>query len=429
MRCSNKTLRSPASLWVKKIKSFSCSTLSVPSCHATRRKHEGWDTARLPKPKQGKSRGRGRVRTTDLPVRGSNPTSAPRLPLSRLGQPGTIPALVPLSGGMAVRHRKGTIAERPIWKRFLIKKAFSCNTLPVPNCHATRKKHEGWDSARLPKARQGKPRGRGRVRTTDLPKKNRSAVAPFRCLAAMPPEGSTRAEILPGCPSLDRGSREAEVGLEPRTFRSSTYRVKFWECLSTFGVPDRSMVIPKAFYHDTMSHWLEREFTDQKVRGSNLTSACRLLLSRLGQPGGIPALVLPSGGMAVRHRKDATAGRFFRFTILKLGAYGEIVLLFSYNGGRLRWLGHVLRMPVDRLPRRVLFAQPREGWKRARGGQTMTWQRSIKAITSKLSCAGHCRLPGWGPRDGPHQWLETLSDMAQSRPQWRSCIQAIAFNA
>ncbi|KAG5443707.1 Protein f37c4.5 [Clonorchis sinensis] len=36
----------------------------------------------------------------------------------------------------------------------------------------------------------------------------------------MPPEGSTRAEILPGCPSLDRGIREAEVGFEPRTFRS-----------------------------------------------------------------------------------------------------------------------------------------------------------------------------------------------------------------
>ncbi|KER25436.1 hypothetical protein T265_07117 [Opisthorchis viverrini] len=65
-------------------------------------------------------------------------------------------------------------------------------------------------------------------------------------------------------------------------------------------------------------------------------------------------------------------------------------------------------MPVDRLPRRALFAQPREGWRRARGGQTVTWQRSVKAITSKLSCAGHCRLPGWGPRDGPCQWLEIV---------------------
>ncbi|KAG5445970.1 hypothetical protein CSKR_103056 [Clonorchis sinensis] len=34
-------------------------------CFATQKKHEGWDTARLPKPRQGKSRGRGRARTTD----------------------------------------------------------------------------------------------------------------------------------------------------------------------------------------------------------------------------------------------------------------------------------------------------------------------------------------------------------------------------
>ncbi|KAG5454408.1 hypothetical protein CSKR_107205 [Clonorchis sinensis] len=43
-------------------------TLPVPNCHATRRKHEGWNTARLPKPRQSKSRCRGRVRTTDLPL-------------------------------------------------------------------------------------------------------------------------------------------------------------------------------------------------------------------------------------------------------------------------------------------------------------------------------------------------------------------------
>ncbi|KAG5452742.1 hypothetical protein CSKR_102171 [Clonorchis sinensis] len=49
---------------------------------------------------------------------------------------------------------------------------------------------------------------------------NRSAVTPFRCLTAMPPKESTRAGVLPGCPSLDRRSREAEVGFELRTFRS-----------------------------------------------------------------------------------------------------------------------------------------------------------------------------------------------------------------
>ncbi|KAG5441792.1 hypothetical protein CSKR_110603, partial [Clonorchis sinensis] len=51
-----------------------------------------------------------------------------------------------------------------------------------------------------------------------------TAVAPFRCLAAMLPEGSARAGILPGYPSLDRGSRDAKVGLEPRTFRSVNSR-------------------------------------------------------------------------------------------------------------------------------------------------------------------------------------------------------------
>ncbi|KAG5444907.1 hypothetical protein CSKR_103580 [Clonorchis sinensis] len=43
--------------------------------------------------------------------------------------------------------------------------------------------------------------------------------------------------------------------------------------------------------------WLERKITDRKVRGSNPTSASRLPLSSLGQPGSIPALVFPSGSM------------------------------------------------------------------------------------------------------------------------------------
>ncbi|KER30782.1 hypothetical protein T265_02825 [Opisthorchis viverrini] len=44
--------------------------------------------------------------------------------------------------------------------------------------------------------------------------------------------------------------------------------------------------------------WLEHEFTDRKVRGSNPTSVFRLPLSRLGQLGSIPALVLPLGSTA-----------------------------------------------------------------------------------------------------------------------------------
>ncbi|KER21416.1 hypothetical protein T265_10259 [Opisthorchis viverrini] len=36
--------------------------------------------------------------------------------------------------------------------------------------------------------------------------------------------------------------------------------------------------------------WLERDFTDRKVLDSNTTSASRLPLPRLGQPGNIPAI-------------------------------------------------------------------------------------------------------------------------------------------
>ncbi|KER24340.1 hypothetical protein T265_07979 [Opisthorchis viverrini] len=57
--------------------------------------------------------------------------------------------------------------------------------------------------------------------------------------------------------------------------------------------------------------WLEREFADRKVRGSNPTSASRIPLSLLGQPDSIPALVQPSGGMAVRHQNGATVERCF----------------------------------------------------------------------------------------------------------------------
>ncbi|KAG5446549.1 hypothetical protein CSKR_101516, partial [Clonorchis sinensis] len=61
--------------------------------------------------------------------------------------------------------------------------------------------------------------------------------------------------------------------------------------------------------HYLIDHkWLEYRFTDQKVCGSNPTSASRLP-SRLGQPGNIPTLVLLSGGMVGKHRKGATAER------------------------------------------------------------------------------------------------------------------------
>ncbi|KAG5452999.1 hypothetical protein CSKR_109419 [Clonorchis sinensis] len=79
---------------------------------------------------------------------------------------------------------------------------------------------------------------------------------------------------------------------------------------------------------------LEREFTDRKVRGSNPTSASRLNLSRLGQPGSIPALVLLSCGMANRHRKRVTAEQCVAISRKSYQLKHE-----AYAQPRARWLG------------------------------------------------------------------------------------------
>ncbi|KER32974.1 hypothetical protein T265_12707, partial [Opisthorchis viverrini] len=67
----------------------------------------------------------------------------------------------------------------------------------------------------------------------------RSPVAPFRYQNAMPPEESKRVGYWPGCPNLDGGSQEAEVGLEPRTFRKLLTRL-----LKTLRQPMTGFVLP-----------------------------------------------------------------------------------------------------------------------------------------------------------------------------------------
>ena len=92
---------------------------------------------------------------------------------------------------------------------------------------------------------------------------------------------------------------------------------------------------------------------------------------------------------------------------------------------RLRWLGHVLRMDDKRLTQKVMFAARGSSWRKSRGGQQLTWQSNMKKMTKDLAVAGACRLPGWGPRDSPHQWLRTLQYVAQNRQQWRTCCHSI----
>ena len=96
------------------------------------------------------------------------------------------------------------------------------------------------------------------------------------------------------------------------------------------------------------------------------------------------------------------------------------------NLHRLRWLGHVLRMPSNRLPNRALLSEVPSSWRKVRGGQKMTWIKEIKSLSKRLATVGRVRLPGWGHRDPPSMWLETLKDMASNRTQWRECCRCLA---
>ncbi|VDP84837.1 unnamed protein product [Schistosoma mattheei] len=96
---------------------------------------------------------------------------------------------------------------------------------------------------------------------------------------------------------------------------------------------------------------------------------------------------------------------------------------------RLRLPGHVLRISSQRIPRRALFADSVTGWKKRRGGQCVTWCCGMKESFKGLACVGPSRLPGWGTRDGATQCLETLSDMAQNRSQWRCCCNHILHSS
>ncbi|KER25314.1 hypothetical protein T265_07193 [Opisthorchis viverrini] len=220
--------------------------IPVPSCHATRWRHGGWDSARSSKPRQGKSRDHltgcvNRVLALDLDdsVNGTvlywrdsvaDHLSAPypdggfdvkqdsglicsdNVPLQSgeyrirvyakdLGQPARIAndnrpvgvhiSVLPSPSGSSGRSELQFIVSPP-------------RNFSLRGYHAV-----GHRLFTFSVADSLDPSGR--TLTFSL-----STVTPFRCLAAMPPEGSTRAGIPSGCQGLDRGSLEAEVGFEPR---------------------------------------------------------------------------------------------------------------------------------------------------------------------------------------------------------------------
>ena len=71
---------------------------------------------------------------------------------------------------------------------------------------------------------------------------------------------------------------------------------------------------------------------------------------------------------------------------------------------QLRWIGHVTRMPDERLPKKVLYGELQEG-KRSQGGQKKRYKDTLKASLKDFN------IPA-----------ESWEQAAQDRTKWRCLI-------
>ena len=99
-------------------------------------------------------------------------------------------------------------------------------------------------------------------------------------------------------------------------------------------------------------------------------------------------------------------------TVLKMAGYektiGEKIRFF-----RLKWLGHVARMPLGRMPRETLFARPPKEWRRRPGGQRLSWRKCVENDTREMLTVY---------RNARMSWENSILDLAADRVQWRSMI-------
>ena len=84
-------------------------------------------------------------------------------------------------------------------------------------------------------------------------------------------------------------------------------------------------------------------------------------------------------------------------------------------GSRWRWLGHVLPMHENRLPRRSFLAEPLADWNRHTGAQVVTLTRRIKTDAEKV-LRFHMRV-GWR-----RAWRQQLVMLAADRSGWRDVV-------
>ncbi|KAG5455312.1 hypothetical protein CSKR_105136 [Clonorchis sinensis] len=179
-------------------------------------------------------------------------------------------------------------------------------------------KHEGWDTARLPKPRQAKSRGRGRVRTTErlsyhmtttgrlLPKDRFPVFEKYTHLQI----NLVFARDSPGT-QLNLPFVMCVQATECAAQGRLMFHASLWCGLTGIITPEQE---DDRSNESEMVQRLRRELADRKVHGSNPISASWLFPSRLEQPSIISDPVRYSSGVTARHREDATVGQFFLFS-------------------------------------------------------------------------------------------------------------------
>jgi len=110
---------------------------------------------------------------------------------------------------------------------------------------------------------------------------------------------------------------------------------------------------------------------------------------------------------------------------------------------QLRWVGHVIRMQSNRLPRRILYSELQQG-QRAAGGQKKRFYDQLKATLRKCSVSqlswrhwrpiekscGRCVTRAWRPSTSTMTRRQTLVELVDTRSQaFLQPVLAAAFVA
>ncbi|KER28415.1 hypothetical protein T265_13578, partial [Opisthorchis viverrini] len=397
-----------------------------------------------------------RARITNLKVRGSNPTSATRLPLSRLGQPGSIPALVLPSGGMAARHRKGATAERfiylllspPITKIRVdwisIMKPSTSVQLPVSGLllfHPDRKV-SGLNST---------PAYRLFLSTLEQPV-SISAFVLSGSVAARHRKGAIAERVLAiiiiiiylvadatvsftDDSGIWVGRRTLEAGADKLEQRFSQcccgyLTVQMFDncCLRTVarvGGCRRTRteeVKKRIIYCVCRTIVCRRElFSEQKQRGGQpfiWQKGVKEITKRLG-PVGTTCLL----GCGPRDPHFAWLEALQeRFSQCCCG-YLTVQMFDNCCLRTVARVGGCRRTRTEEVKKRIIYCVCRTivcrrelfSEQKQRGGQPFIWQKGVKEITKRLGPVGTTCLLGCGPRDPHFAWLEALQGKGANR--------------